>query len=62
VKRRVCCYPNRVTGSDRDGDRVSRKSANDLITALDDTVPGLTGRAEPLVLEVAVVPEATFAP
>jgi len=35
---------------------------DDLVKALDEVVPTLAARAEPLVLEVAVVPETTFAP
>jgi benzoylformate decarboxylase len=35
---------------------------DDLLTVLDDVVPTLGGRGEPLVLEVAVVPDTTFAP
>jgi hypothetical protein len=35
---------------------------DDLLTVLDDVVPTLAARTEPLVLEVAVVPETTFAP
>jgi benzoylformate decarboxylase len=33
-----------------------------LLAVLDEVVPTLGGRTEPLVLEVAVVPDATFAP
>jgi thiamine pyrophosphate-dependent acetolactate synthase large subunit-like protein len=40
----------------------SVETHDDLLKVLDDVVPGLAGRAEPLVLEVAVVPETTFAP
>jgi hypothetical protein len=29
---------------------------------LDDVLPGLADRSEPLLLEVAVAPDATFAP
>jgi thiamine pyrophosphate-dependent acetolactate synthase large subunit-like protein len=35
---------------------------DELVAVLDDVVPTLAGRAEPLVLEVAVVPDTTFAP
>jgi benzoylformate decarboxylase len=35
---------------------------DDLVKVLDEVVPTLAARAEPLVLEVAVVPETTFAP
>ena len=35
---------------------------DDLLKVLDDVVPTLAARTEPLVLEVAVVPETTFAP
>ena len=34
----------------------------DVVAALDEVVPTLAERTEPIVLEVAVVPEATFAP
>jgi benzoylformate decarboxylase len=40
----------------------SVETHDDLITVLDGVVPTLAARAEPLVLEVAVVPETTFAP
>jgi benzoylformate decarboxylase len=33
-----------------------------MVKALDDIVPTLTGRTEPLVLEIAVEPETTFEP
>ena len=35
---------------------------DELLTALDEVVPTLRERTEPLVLEVAVVPDTTFAP
>jgi benzoylformate decarboxylase len=35
---------------------------DDLVATLDDVVPGLGGRREPLLLEVVVTPDATFAP
>jgi benzoylformate decarboxylase len=35
---------------------------DDLVAVLDDVVPGLRDRAEPLVLEVAVAPDADFHP
>ena len=35
---------------------------DDLVKVLDEVVPTLAARAEQLVLEVAVVPETTFAP
>jgi benzoylformate decarboxylase len=35
---------------------------DDLLKVLDDVVPTLADRTEPLVLEVAVVPDTTFAP
>ena len=35
---------------------------DDLLAVLDEVLPGLAGRDEPLLLEVAVAPEATFAP
>ena len=34
----------------------------ELLAVLDEVLPGLAGRDEPLLLEVAVAPEATFAP
>ena len=34
----------------------------ELIEALDDVVPGLAGRTEPLLLEVVVAPDESFAP
>ena len=34
----------------------------DLLAILDEVLPGLADRDEPLLLEVAVIPEATFAP
>ena len=37
-------------------------SYDDMVKALDEVVPTLSDRTEPLVLEVAVVPEATFEP
>jgi hypothetical protein len=33
-----------------------------MVKVLDEVVPTLTDRTEPLVLQVAVVPEATFEP
>ena len=35
---------------------------DELLKVLDDVVPTLGERTEPLVVEVAVVPETTFAP
>jgi benzoylformate decarboxylase len=35
---------------------------DDLLAALDKTVPGLGERAQPLLLDVAIAPSATFAP
>lgn len=35
---------------------------DDLVAALDEVLPGLAGRQEPLVLEVVVQPDATFRP
>ena len=35
---------------------------DELLTVLDEVVPTLRERTEPLVLEVAVVPDITFAP
>jgi benzoylformate decarboxylase len=35
---------------------------DDLLAALDKTVPGLGERAQPLLLDVAIAPTATFAP
>jgi len=35
---------------------------DDLLTALDELIPGLPGRTEPLVLEVVVEPDSTFRP
>ena len=43
-----------------DARRVSEHS--ELLAALDEVVPGLAGREEPLLLEVVVSPDATFAP
>ena len=37
-------------------------TADDLVAVLDEVVPTLAARTEPLLLEVAVPPEATFAP
>ena len=34
----------------------------ELLEALDEVVPGLAGRDEPLLLEVVVAPDETFAP
>jgi benzoylformate decarboxylase len=34
----------------------------DLVAVLDEVVPGLAARAEPLLLEVVITPEETFAP
>jgi benzoylformate decarboxylase len=34
----------------------------ELLAALDEVLPGLAGRTEPLLLEVAITPEATFTP
>ena len=34
----------------------------ELLAVLDEVLPGLAGRSEPLLLEVAVAPDATFAP
>jgi benzoylformate decarboxylase len=34
----------------------------DLLETLDEVLPGLAGRNEPLLLEIAVAPDATFAP
>jgi benzoylformate decarboxylase len=41
-------------------DRVDSYEA--MVKALDEVVPTLTDRTEPLVLEIAVTPEATFEP
>jgi benzoylformate decarboxylase len=38
------------------------ESHDELLKVLDDVEPTLGGRSEPLVLEVAVVPDTTFAP
>jgi benzoylformate decarboxylase len=38
------------------------RSHEELLAALDEVLPGLAGRDEPLLLEVAVAPDATFAP
>jgi benzoylformate decarboxylase len=35
---------------------------DDLLQTLDEVLPGLGGREEPLLLEVAVAPDETFAP
>jgi benzoylformate decarboxylase len=35
---------------------------DELLAVLDDVLPGLAGREEPLLLEVAVAPDLTFAP
>jgi benzoylformate decarboxylase len=35
---------------------------DDLLRTLDEVLPGLAGRSEPLLLEVVVAPDATFAP
>ena len=35
---------------------------DELLGVLDEVLPGLAGRSEPLLLEVAVAPDATFAP
>ena len=35
---------------------------DDLLTALDELIPGLPGRTEPLVLEIVVEPDSTFRP
>jgi hypothetical protein len=35
---------------------------DELLETLDDVVPGLAGRAEPLLLEVVVAPDESFAP
>jgi hypothetical protein len=37
-------------------------SFDELETALDEIVPGLASRDEPLFLEVAVAPDASFVP
>ena len=34
----------------------------ELLAVLDEVIPGLAGRNEPLLLEVVVSPDATFAP
>ncbi|HMG99100.1 MAG TPA: thiamine pyrophosphate-dependent enzyme, partial [Gaiellales bacterium] len=34
----------------------------ELLAVLDDVLPGLADRGEPLLLEVAIAPDATFAP
>ncbi|MES0832797.1 thiamine pyrophosphate-dependent enzyme [Nocardiopsis tropica] len=41
---------------------VEVRAHGDLVRVLDEVVPGLAGRDEPLVLDVAVVPDPTFAP
>jgi benzoylformate decarboxylase len=33
-----------------------------LLAVVDEVVPGLAGRGEPLLLDVAVEPDPTFAP
>jgi benzoylformate decarboxylase len=40
----------------------SVREHDDLLATLDEVLPGLAGRDEPLLLEVAVAPDATFAP
>jgi benzoylformate decarboxylase len=47
-------------GSGCPADRVDSYEA--MINALDEVVPRLTDRTEPLVLEIAAIPEATFEP
>ena len=44
------CPARRITGHE------------ELLEVLDEAVPGLAGRTEPLLLEVVVAPDATFAP
>jgi hypothetical protein len=34
----------------------------ELLTALDETIPTLAGREEPLLLDVVIAPTTTFAP
>jgi benzoylformate decarboxylase len=38
------------------------RTHDELVLALDEVVPGLAGREEPLLLEVVVAPDETFAP
>ena len=42
--------------------RELRADYANLLAALDELVPGLPGRSEPLVLEVVVEPDSTFRP
>jgi benzoylformate decarboxylase len=50
LARSFGCPARRIAGHDA------------LLTTLDEVVPGLGGRTEPLLLEVAVAPDETFAP
>ena len=50
LARGFCCEARRVTTYD------------ELLTALDEAIPTLTERVEPLLLDVAIAPTTTFAP
>ncbi|MGZ8692963.1 MAG: thiamine pyrophosphate-dependent enzyme, partial [Gaiellaceae bacterium] len=50
LARGFCCPARRVTTHD------------ELLAALDEVIPTLAGRDEPLLLDVVIAPTTTFAP
>jgi benzoylformate decarboxylase len=50
LARGFCCRAERVTSHD------------ELLAALDEAIPTLTERVEPLLLDVVIAPTTTFAP